>query len=78
MTACATNDGICLLEFEDRPDIEKQLDSLRSHLNAKLVPATNNHLLNLQLQIDQYFNKDLKIFNLPLVYAGTDFQKRRD
>ncbi len=76
MIACATNDGICLLEFEDRIDIEKQLDSLKSYLNAKLVPATNKHLLNLQLQIDQYFKKDLRIFDLPLVFAGTDFQKR--
>lgn len=76
MTACSTNDGICLLEFDDRPDIEKQLKSLEKLLKGKIVPASNKHMLNLQLQLDQYFGKSLDVFDLSLVLAGTDFQKR--
>lgn len=75
MVACSTSEGICLLEFEDRHDLDKQLKSLQKQLGGKIVPGTNTHLLNLQLQIDQYFNKKLLQFNLPLVFAGTDFQK---
>lgn len=74
MVVCATNDGICLLEFEDRPDLERQLMSLLSFLEGKIVPGTNTHILNLQSQIDLYFKKKLKKFDLPLVFAGTDFQ----
>lgn len=74
MVVCATGDGICLLEFEDRPDLEKQLINLLSFLEGKIVPGTNTHILNLQSQIDLYFKKELKKFELPLVFAGTDFQ----
>jgi len=75
MVVCANKEGICLLEFEDRPDINRQLMSLLSFLEGTIVPGTNTHILNLQSQIDLYFKKELKKFDLPLVFAGTDFQK---
>lgn len=75
MTACSTHDGICLLEFDERPDIKKQLKNLQNIIGGKIVPGSNNHLLNLQLQIEKYFNKTLTRFDLPFVFAGTDFQK---
>ena len=76
MIACATRDVICLLEFAERPDLEKQLTSLQNHLKGKIVPGNNTHLLNLQLQLGQYFNKEITKFDLPLVFAGTEFQKK--
>ena len=76
MVACATNDGICLLEFIERPDLNKQLTSLESYLKGKIVPGSNIHILTLQEQLDQYFDKKLENFNLSLVFAGTDFQKK--
>lgn len=75
MIACANNKGICLLEFEERADLEKQFKSLENLLDGKIVPGTNTHLLNLELQLEQYFNKEIEKFDLPLVFAGTDFQK---
>ena len=75
MRAGANNKGICRLEFEERADIEKQFKSLENLLDGKIVPGTNTHLLNLELQLEQYFNKDIEKFDLPLVFAGTDFQK---
>jgi O-6-methylguanine DNA methyltransferase len=74
MTACATNEGICLLEFDERPDIKKQISSLVKYVKGKIIPGVNSHLLNLQSQIDQYFKKEIEKFDLPLVFAGTDFQ----
>jgi len=76
MTACATNDGICLLEFNERPDLKKQITSLLNQLKGKIVPGNNTHLLNLQLQLDQYFNEEITNFDLPLVFACTEFQKK--
>jgi len=76
MQACATEDGICLLEFEEREDLARQFRSLQEHLGLKIIPGQNIHLLNLQLQLDEYFNKERASFELPLVMAGTAFQKR--
>lgn len=76
MQACATEDGVCLLEFEDRKDMDKQLNSLQFHLNKKIIPGKNIHLLKLQLQSDRYFANEINSFDLPLHLAGTDFQKR--
>lgn len=75
MVACANNDGICLLEFEERSNLDKQLINLENLLKGRVVPGTNKHLLNLQNQIDKYFRKEIEQFTLPLVFAGTDFQK---
>lgn len=75
MQACASEDGVCLLEFEQRPDLDKQLTSLLNHLKGKIIPGNNTHLLNLQLQLDQYFNKDITKFDLPLIFTGTEFQR---
>ncbi len=76
MVACTTHDGVCLLEFAERPDLEKQLASLLNHLKGKIIPGNNTHLLNLQLQLGQYFSKEITKFDLPLVFAGTEFQKK--
>ncbi len=76
MQACATDDGVCLLEFEERKDIGRQLRSLQEHLGQKIIPGQNVHLLNLKLQLDEYFNKKREIFELPIIMAGTEFQKR--
>ena len=75
MVACATEKGLCLLEFKERKDLNKQLKSLTSHFNSEIISGHNSLLLKLQEQLDQYFNKKLRAFNLPLYLVGTDFQK---
>jgi AraC family transcriptional regulator of adaptative response/methylated-DNA-[protein]-cysteine methyltransferase len=37
MIACATDQGICLLEFTDRKNIEKQLKALSKQLKAEII-----------------------------------------
>lgn len=76
LTACATNEGICLLEFDERDDLKKQFRNLTTVLGGKIVPGINNHLLKLQEQIDRYFRWQLENFELPLVFTGTVFQER--
>jgi len=76
MQACATEDGVCLLEFEERNDLDRQFRSLQEHLGMKIIPGQNVHLLNLQVQLDEYFNKERESFDMLLVMAGTAFQKR--
>jgi AraC family transcriptional regulator of adaptative response/methylated-DNA-[protein]-cysteine methyltransferase len=73
--ACATNEGICLLEFEERPDLEKQLYDLKSRTGSEPKPGSTKHLDQLEIQLEEYFNKRRILFELPLVLTGTDFQQ---
>jgi AraC family transcriptional regulator of adaptative response/methylated-DNA-[protein]-cysteine methyltransferase len=74
MTACATNQGICLLEFSDRSDLETYVQKLSHSLKAILLPGSNVHLDQLQEQVSDYFQGQRKNFNLKLFTPGTDFQ----
>lgn len=76
MYGCATQSGICLLEFEERNDLERQFRNLQEHLKMNMVPGQNMHLLNLQLQLDEYFRKERTVFDLPLITSGTPFQEK--
>lgn len=75
MVACATDQGICLLEFKERSNVEKQIKGVSSYLNKEIIQGHNSYLLKLQEQLDQYFSKNIKKFNLPIEMTGTDFQK---
>ncbi len=76
LIAGATPDGVCLLEFTDRRMIEKQFETLRKQFATPLVPGTNAHLEMLEEELTNYFTGKLRDFSVPLVYPGTDFQKR--
>lgn len=43
MVACAMDEGICLLEFTDRKNIEKQLKSLSKSLNLEIIEKDHQH-----------------------------------
>jgi AraC family transcriptional regulator of adaptative response/methylated-DNA-[protein]-cysteine methyltransferase len=44
MMACAAEEGICLLEFEERPDLDKQLKSLRFALGFEIEEGNHSSL----------------------------------
>jgi AraC family transcriptional regulator of adaptative response/methylated-DNA-[protein]-cysteine methyltransferase len=76
MVAGATPQGICLLEFADRRMLETQFKRLETRLHARLLPGQNDHLDTLRRELDQYFQGCLLEFKVPLVMAGTEFQKK--
>ncbi|MBO9635828.1 MAG: methylated-DNA--[protein]-cysteine S-methyltransferase [Chitinophagaceae bacterium] len=75
MFACATEQGICLLEFTDRKMLETELKWLSKHLNANIVQGTNPHFDPLQRELNEYFDGKRKVFTVPLFMPGTDFQR---
>lgn len=75
MIACANFEGICLLEFIDREGLEKQKLQLKEDLKTDFIDGENNHLANLEIQLNEYFDKKRTVFELPLVMTGTAFQK---
>ncbi len=75
MIACATEKGICLLEFSDRRMLATQLKTLMRSFDAKIIHGANKHIEMLQQQLEEYFEGKRKKFTLPLLTPGTDFQQ---
>lgn len=74
MFACATDKGLCLLEFTDRPMLETEFKDLCKRLKAVILPGKNVFLDAAQLQILEYFAGKRTGFDLPLDTPGTAFQ----
>ncbi|NOY85595.1 MAG: methylated-DNA--[protein]-cysteine S-methyltransferase [Nitrospirae bacterium] len=75
MFACASNRGLCLLEFTDRKILETELKDLCKQLKAIMLPGENPYLTRVQQEIQTYFSGLLKNFTVPLHLSGTAFQK---
>lgn len=75
MLAGATEQGICLLEFTDRPMLETQIKRLHKRLNAKTLPGESPYFTQLDEQLQRYFAGELTGLDVPLVLAGTEFQE---
>jgi O-6-methylguanine DNA methyltransferase len=76
LLAGATDDGICLLEFTDRPMLPTQLDVVARRLKRQVVAGRHPWLERLQEQLDDYFAGRRATFDLPLIAPGTPFQER--
>jgi AraC family transcriptional regulator of adaptative response/methylated-DNA-[protein]-cysteine methyltransferase len=76
MLACATDSGICLLEFTDRVRLERQVLGLKKLLNGEIVEADHPLFETLKRELDEYFRKERQSFDLPLHLVGTEFQKK--
>jgi AraC family transcriptional regulator of adaptative response/methylated-DNA-[protein]-cysteine methyltransferase len=55
MFACASDKGVCLLDFTDRKILEDEFKDLCKRLNAVILPGTNKHLKHVQEQLTEYF-----------------------
>jgi O-6-methylguanine DNA methyltransferase len=76
MLAGTTDDGVCLLEFTDRPMLPTQLKVLEHRLGRPLVAGGHPLLDELDAQLGDYFAGRRRGFDLPLVAPGTPFQER--
>lgn len=74
LTAAATDEGICLLEFE--PRTERTVRWFSQHFGCDAVPGEHRHLQRLRTELNEYFSGQLKSFEVPVVLAGTDFQQQ--
>ncbi len=75
MFACASDKGICLLEFTDRRMLETEFKDLRKRLNCVILPGKNLFLDRVQSEMQEYFSGKRKEFTVPLHTPGTDFQQ---
>ncbi len=75
MKAAATREGICMLEFIDRKEVDSVLEEIGKLLGMEIKAGSNRHLRVLKKQLKEYFRGKRKEFTLPLIHYGTDFQK---
>lgn len=75
MFACATTEGICLLEFTNRKMLETEFKDLCTRLNAVILPGANKYLTQVETEIKEYFDGNRKDFTVPLHTPGTAFQQ---
>ena len=70
------NEQLCLCDWRYRKmriSIDKRIQTL---LNASFTEADSSIIRETKLQLDQYFKQERTQFDLPLLLAGSDFQKR--
>jgi AraC family transcriptional regulator of adaptative response/methylated-DNA-[protein]-cysteine methyltransferase len=76
LVAGATEEGLCLLEFADRPMLETQIKRLRKLLNCAVTPGSNNHIEQVEAELAEYFAGERTDFDVPLLLPGTEFQQK--
>lgn len=74
MFACASAQGLCLLEFTDRRMLETEFKDLGKRLNAVILPGNNQYLEHVKSELNEYFAGRRKHFTVPLHTPGTAFQ----
>ena len=76
MFACASEQGLCMLEFTDRRSLETELKDIQRLLKGHLVNGMNQHIETTVQQLEEYFAGDRNTFDIPLNAPGTDFQRK--
>ncbi len=75
MFICATEQGICLLEFTDRKMLESEFRDLQKRLGAAIIIGENDHLRQAKQELGEYFAGTRSVFSLALDTPVTDFQQ---
>ncbi|QYO68578.1 methylated-DNA--[protein]-cysteine S-methyltransferase [Leptolyngbya sp. 7M] len=76
MLAIASDRGLCMLEFNDRRAIDRQLATLRRHFTSNIQPGRHPVLDHAAHELARYFEAPSLTFTVPLADPGTPFQRR--
>jgi len=74
MFVCATEQGVCLLEFVDRRMLETEFRELQRLLKARIIAGENVHTRQAEREIGEYFAGRCRTFSVALHAPGSDFQ----
>lgn len=75
MFGCATENGLCLLEFTDRKNLEAQFEDLKKQYNAVILPGKSKHLEQTKKELKEYFEEKRMHFEVKLDPLGTEFRQ---
>ena len=65
---------LCLCDWENRPNSNKILHRISKFLKTDFIWKPTSFLMDVSRYLDQYFEGNLKSFDIPLLLTGTDFQ----
>ncbi len=75
MLACEFEKKICLLEFIDTKDLDKDLTAISKAFKANFKNEKREVLKHLKTELSEYFIGKRKKFSVPILLEGTDFQQ---
>ena len=74
MLALADDDGVCMLEFGDSKNLEKEIKEISKKKNKEVIENEHSVLKTLEIQLKEYFSGKRTTFEIPMSPVGTDFQ----
>lgn len=75
MFVCASERGVCLLEFVDRRMLETELGDLQRLLGARILAGENVHTRQAEQEMGEYFAGVRRQFSVALDTPGSDFER---
>ncbi len=72
----STDSALCLCDWRYRKMRTAIDQRIQKHLKGVFEEGSSDIITEAERQLGEYFSGDRKIFDLPLIFAGTDFQKR--
>lgn len=76
LNIAATADGICRLDFADKPAADHRMESFAKTPDVSISQNGNRHINELENQLKEYFEGKRKLFTVQLLFKGTPFQKK--
>lgn len=76
MIAGSVEEGICLLEFEDRDSLDREIKQLEQYLKTGAEEGSSQMAALLESELKDYFSGSLKNFSVPLIAPGSEFQQK--
>lgn len=75
MVCCAGEEGLYLLQFEDSAHYPKQMAQIERAVSVCFHEESNQHIAQLQQELEEYFTGCRTVFSVPLQPLGTAFQQ---
>ncbi|TCW82938.1 XRE family transcriptional regulator [Burkholderia sp. SRS-46] len=75
MFVCATERGVCLLEFVDRRMLETEFQDLQRRARARILAGENRHTRQAERELGEYFAGTRLRFDVALDTPGSAFQQ---
>ncbi|MBS0847326.1 methylated-DNA--[protein]-cysteine S-methyltransferase [Citrobacter sp. JGM124] len=76
MFVCASEQGVCLLEFTDRRMLETEFRDLQRLLKGPIIAGENDHTRQAVKEITEYFSGHRQQFTMALDLPGSEFQRK--
>ncbi len=70
------SDRLCLCDWQVEKHHVRVVHRLRRILNAELIEGSTEVIERAVQQLDEYFAVKRRIFDVPLLFVGSDFQKK--